>query len=89
MRARPEVPRLERVGKRLERLPVRVLEHLVLLLPDLDQAAQLVGVGRRLAGMTQRDVERRAPDELLDRADEMERVERLPHEPGGTDCERT
>ncbi len=86
MRARTEIAGLERGGESLDRLAVRHLEQLVLALADRDQPAQVSHDGRILAACCL--VERVDPEQALEQAQQLQRIERLGEESLGADGER-
>ncbi len=77
MSARPEVPGLERVDERFEGCAIRVLQQVVLALPDLDEAPQLAGALTRPLGLAERCLERSNTDEALDGREQADGIERL------------
>ena len=85
VRAGADVARLERVRQRTERLAVGPLDVAAVTALDLEQAPHVTGVeqelvgGQRLGGLGEQRRRRRA-GRALDRGEQVERAERLPHD---------
>ena len=87
VRAGADVARLERVRERTERLAVGPLDVAAVTALDLEQAPHVTGVeqelvvGQRLGGFGEQR-RRRGARRALDRGEQIERAERLPHDGG-------